>query len=151
MALGNGCNHVTVITENLDRFIAFYRDVFEAEVVLDLSEGDMRHALIDVGGGFCLHPFQFPKSSDNARGTDAIFNRGHIDHFAINFDTEANFEKARRRLHAAGATTGRVRDFGMVRIMTFEDPDGMNCEIAIWGNEAPRTMEASTVEYLEPA
>ena len=45
MALGNGCNHVTVITENLDRFIAFYRDVFEAEVVLDLSEGDMRHAL----------------------------------------------------------------------------------------------------------
>jgi hypothetical protein len=42
----------------MDRLIAFYRDVFDGDVVLDMREEDLRHVFIDLGGGFVLHPFE---------------------------------------------------------------------------------------------
>jgi catechol 2,3-dioxygenase-like lactoylglutathione lyase family enzyme len=58
MPLTIGINHVASITANLDRLIRFYVEVFEAVVLVDLDEGSLRHAMLDLGGGACLHPFQ---------------------------------------------------------------------------------------------
>ena len=35
MTMLDGVNHVAVLTADLDRFIAFYRDVFELDVVFE--------------------------------------------------------------------------------------------------------------------
>ena len=145
MPLSSGCNHVTIITQDLDRLADFYVRVFDATIRMDMSE-PTRHALIDLGGGFCLHPFETPAGPDHAQGLPSIFQRGHIDHMAINFDTDAAFQEARRRLVTEGATEGRVRDFGMVRITSFTDPDGMEAEIAHWEDGEPLTMADSRVE-----
>jgi catechol 2,3-dioxygenase-like lactoylglutathione lyase family enzyme len=67
MGLINGINHLTFITADIDRLIAFYRRVFEARVTLDLEEEGLHHVFIEVGphidGG--TH-FRSPPSS---RGT----------------------------------------------------------------------------------
>ena len=151
MTLSNGINHVTIVTEDLDRFVDFYTGIFDAEIRVDEINGDVRHVMLDVGGGFCLHPFELPTQTDAAKGIPTIFERGHIDHLALDFEDAESFEIARRRLFEAGCTTGQVRDFGVIKIMTFNDPDGMECEIALWKDGTPLTMAQSTVEAYEAA
>lgn len=151
MPLANGCNHVTVVTHDIDRFKEFYQHIFDAEVRFDQTDGTMRHAMIDVGGGFYLHPFQVPGDNLHRDGLNEIFARGHIDHFALDFSEPEAFETARRRLVAAGATNGRVRDFGAIKILAFRDPDGMEAEIALWSDGPLLTMPESRVEAFVPA
>jgi len=140
MTLSSGCNHVALVTQDLDRLIGFYSRVFEAEVV-DLAEGPFRHAMIDLGAGFCLHPFEFTDPNPHQAGSDRLFDRGHLDHLAINVDDADTFEELRSRLVAEGATDGELTDFGTVRTVWFEDPDGMGCEITIWSTNVARTFE----------
>ena len=145
MPLSNGCHHVALLTPDLDRLLEFYREVFDAEVVLDLDEGGLRHALVDLGGSFHLHPFQLADGAEHADGSPAMFARGHLDHVAIGFDDPEAFEQARRRLVARGASDGTLVDWGPVRTVSFLDPDGMDCEIAIAGTGPARTFEERDV------
>jgi len=151
MPLSSGCNHVTTITGDIDRLIGFYRRVFDAEVIFEQDEGDLRHAGLDLGGGFFLHPFQFRERNPNATPSDAMFHRGHIDHFALNFTRPEDFAEARRRLVAEGATAGNMRDFGMFRIVSFRDPDGMSAEIGLHADGPALTLEESSVEIFAEA
>ncbi|WP_170603423.1 VOC family protein [Ruegeria arenilitoris] len=146
MTLSNGCNHVTIVTKDVDRFIEFYTTIFEAEVRLDLDEGMLRHALIDMGCDFCLHPFQVNWQSEHEEGLSEIFARGHVDHFALNISDESSFDLLRKRLVECGASEGRVRDFGIVQVLSFQDPDGMECELALWKEGEPLTMAESKSE-----
>jgi catechol 2,3-dioxygenase-like lactoylglutathione lyase family enzyme len=56
--LVDGVHHVTFLTEDLDRLLAFYVRVFDAEVTLDMTEEGPRHASLTVGPTTVLHPFQ---------------------------------------------------------------------------------------------
>jgi catechol 2,3-dioxygenase-like lactoylglutathione lyase family enzyme len=58
LALLNDIHHLTFITADLDRLIAFYERVVGARVTLDLKEEGLRHAFIEVGSHAVLHPFQ---------------------------------------------------------------------------------------------
>ena len=37
----------------------------------------------------------------------------------------------------AGASDGTITDFGMVWTVSFEDPDGLDAEIALWRDAPP--------------
>ena len=151
MPLANGCNHIALVTQDLERFVDFYRRVFDAEVVLDMEEGPMRHAMVDVGGGFWLHPFQFADDNPHAAGRDEVFQRGHLDHLAIAIDDAETFEEVRTRLVEAGAADGTVTDFGALRTVWFEDPDGMGAEIAIVADGAPLAFDERGQERYSAA
>lgn len=73
-------------TQDLDRLIVVYAEVFEANVPVDMQEGLIRHAVIHLGGGFCLHPFEHAEGSSHAAGSRAMLDRGHLDHIAIDVD-----------------------------------------------------------------
>ena len=150
MPLSSGCHHVTIVTEDMDRFIAFYCSMFDAEPTLDMDEGPLRHAMIDLGAGFSLHPFEFKEGSPQGTGAPEQFGRGHIDHLAIQFDDRAAFETVRRRLVDAGATDGRLADFGVVHVVEFTDPDGMICEIAMWAAGEPLSFPERRLEAYDP-
>ncbi len=47
MPLLNDIHHLTFITTDLDRLIAFYERVFGARVTVDLEEEGLRHAFIE--------------------------------------------------------------------------------------------------------
>jgi catechol 2,3-dioxygenase-like lactoylglutathione lyase family enzyme len=133
-----GINHLAVVTEDLDRFVAFYVDVLGGELTTLVEEhserhGTQRHALVDLGRGAGLHAFEQP-GNPNTHGTTAIFDRGHLDHFGINVADEETFERLRTRLVEAGASDGTITDFGMVRSVSFFDPDGTDAELALWGD-----------------
>lgn len=144
MPLTIGAHHLTLFTHDMDRLIRFYEEVFGAETKFDLSEpgpggGTLRHALIDLGGGFALHPFQMPEPTGFEDGSMQMGKRGHIDHLALKVDDEERLQEIRRRLVQAGASEGTITDFGVVRLVNFKDPDGMEGEVARW-TEADRVL-----------
>ena len=63
MALTAGPHHLATLSADLDRLIGFYEQVFDADVILDMREEGLRHAFLDLGGGFVLHPFEIPEST----------------------------------------------------------------------------------------
>ncbi|RWP37242.1 VOC family protein [Mesorhizobium sp.] len=132
-----GAHHLTLFTHDMDRFIRFYEEIFDAETKFDLSEpgpggGTLRHSLIDFGGGFALHPFQMPEPTGYEDGSMQMGKRGHIDHLALKVHDEECLQEVRRRLVKASASDGTITDFGAVRLVTFKAPDGMEGEVAWW-------------------
>lgn len=135
MSKVTGCHHVAIQTADLDRLIAFYRDVFDAKVWGEMTdEGPggtpARHAFIDLGG-MRLHAFEPPFQTGDETGKDRMFARGHIDHIALEIADQATFDALRRKLVDCGASDGSLTDWGPVRQVVFHDPDGMEIEMSI--------------------
>ncbi len=128
MALTGGPHHLATLTADLDRLIDFYRRVFEARVVGDMREEGLRHAFIDLGRGFMLHPFQIP-AVEVPQGELAMFQRGRIDHLALRAETADGFWVLRERIYEAGASDGQVTDMGPLLSAGFVDPDGLWGEV----------------------
>ena len=123
---------MTFLTADLDRLIAFYERNFDARVTLDRVDGGRRHAFIEIGPHTVLHPFEVAASE--IPGRQPIFERGRLDHFALNATSAESFLEIRRRLVAEGAHAtegGLVTDMGAMWSLSFHDPDGAWHEI-IW-------------------
>jgi len=137
MRLVDGINHLTFITADIDRLIDFYARVFEAKVTLDLTEGGLRHAFIEIGRTTVLHPFQIPEV--NPPGKLPMFKRGRLDHFALNATSEDAFRELRQRLIAEGRDDCIVIDMGLLLLFTFTDPDDGEHEVVWWKTNGTET------------
>ena len=125
-----GFNHVAFVTRDLDRLRAFYQEVFEIDgPVLTNGPGGTRHAMLRLGDGAVLHPFEVPNADLDGAGTE-MFRRGRVDHFALDAGDEETLERLRARLVAVGASDGEVTDFGPILSVHFQDPDGTQLEVA---------------------
>lgn len=150
MTLSNGINHVAVLTKDIDAFTAFYVELFDAEVIFDMNENGLRHAAVDVGAGAALHAFAVPDDPQAAASSE-MFNRGHIDHLAINVPGEAALYEVGRRLVERGASDGTVTDFGVLKSISFRDPDGLEAEVALWRSEPPRPFSERITTLMSAA
>ena len=106
MPLTNGFNHIATLTTDLDRFKAWYLEVFDAPTTFEMAaEGDHpRMAIIDMGGGAALNVFEV--------GVDQII------------------EDVRDRLERAGADIGEIQILGGdTYSLFFRDVDGMELEV----------------------
>jgi catechol 2,3-dioxygenase-like lactoylglutathione lyase family enzyme len=130
MQLVDGVHHVTFLTEDMDRLLDFYVRVFDAEVTLDMTEDGVRHTFINVGPTTVLHPFQMLEGP-GPPPPSPMFTRGRLDHFALLAPNEEAFRELRRRIEAAGAADGDVRDMGSFWIMGYFDPDGAAHEVML--------------------
>jgi catechol 2,3-dioxygenase-like lactoylglutathione lyase family enzyme len=120
----SGYNHVAILTDDLERLGDFYRDVFEVQDMRAMEHDGVHHWLIRVGEQSVLHAFE-----KSAPAPGPTFERGRIDHLALNVDDAVEFERLRARLVDAGASSGEVTDFGVLLSVGFTDPDGLSCEL----------------------
>ncbi len=130
MTITNGFNHVATLTTDLDRFTAWYLQVFEAPVVFEMAaEGDHpRMAIVDLGGGAALNAFEVP--ADDIIGEQRrIGARGAIDHFGLSVPDRTVLDAVRGRLEAAGADIGEIQQLGDCWSLFFRDVDGMELEV----------------------
>ncbi|HTK64488.1 MAG TPA: VOC family protein [Pseudonocardia sp.] len=144
MNLLTGINHTALLSADVGRLAAFYVRVFGARAVLDMTEGDLRIMLIDVGGGATLAAFQ-REGTEVPRGGLPEFARGRHDHVALNAADEQAFRELRRRLVAEGASDGVITDVGPAQQFGFTDPDGWESEV-LWMKPGD-----SWVSHLPPA
>ena len=144
------------MTEHLDRMVAFYRRVFDADVSEVMEEDDLRHQLIFLGDHVALHPFEVPWKQLDQRFE--MFDRGRLDHFGVTAPSVEALLELRDRLLAenggAGATDAQIRDFGALYSLHYVDPDGVHLEINLfkddWTEREMLKREAWTIVELEP-
>ncbi len=135
--LTNGYNHVATLTNDSERLHAFYVEVFDAKVRTEGGPEDapVRLTFIDVGPFSELNVFEVVGNTEAERQTP-MFERGRIDHLALQAASLDAFETIRDRLMARGASDGFVTDFGPVLSLFFRDPDGLECEVCIENPDA---------------
>ena len=144
MRLVEGVEHLTFLSDDLDRLAGFYERVFEARKTLDLTEEGFRHIFLEVGAATVLHPFQILDRPALPPAPGTMFDRGRLDHFALSAPSEEAFREIRRRLESEGATARPARDTGTAWIMDFHDPDGFYVEV-IW--RKPGARDAETLRH----
>jgi catechol 2,3-dioxygenase-like lactoylglutathione lyase family enzyme len=119
----------------MDRLQQFYLDTFDAELLGDMHEPGVRHSFISLGPDTFLHPYEIDGNTQATAGAP-MFERGRLDHLALNAATRADFDEGKRRLIAAGASDGTITDYGSMLSVFFRDPDGMECELC-WNKDRP--------------
>jgi catechol 2,3-dioxygenase-like lactoylglutathione lyase family enzyme len=127
MQLTNGINHVATLTPDLDRLKGFYEDVLGARALFDLTDSNVRHAMVMVGPASGVHMFQAEEAT-LPRAGQPMFARGRLDHVAITASDHDAFEAIRQRAVALGAE-GDVVDYGPILAFNATDPDGNEIEI----------------------
>ncbi|HWF14851.1 MAG TPA: VOC family protein [Acidimicrobiales bacterium] len=132
----NGVNHVAILTKDTRRFVDFYRDMFEAEVLGELRMGDEGVlTFVRIGEDSEINLFQVNGNTEADRQTP-MFGRGRLDHVGLQADSFEAFEEIRRRLIDGGAADEFVTDFGPVLSMFFTDPDGLEGEVVVANPDA---------------
>jgi catechol 2,3-dioxygenase-like lactoylglutathione lyase family enzyme len=149
MPLTRGFDHVATVTPDVDRVVAFYRAVFDAEVTFEMAATDdhPRMVILDVGGGSALNITEQPADTIVGDRTTPG-GRGPIDHYGIAVASRAALGEVRDRLRSAGADTGDIQRLGHTWSLFFRDPDGMELEVCtpVEADRRPsRVTEAATI------
>jgi catechol 2,3-dioxygenase-like lactoylglutathione lyase family enzyme len=132
----NGFNHVAILTKDTQRFVDFYREVFDAEVLGQTQMGEEGTlTFVRVGEYAEINLFEVNGNQEAARQTP-MFGRGRIDHIGLQAESIDAFEEARRRLIALGSADEFVTDFGPVLSLFFRDPDGLEGEVCVVNPDA---------------
>jgi catechol 2,3-dioxygenase-like lactoylglutathione lyase family enzyme len=128
----DGIDHVAIITDDTERFVRFYREIFDAEVSHTEHIGPGTLTIVDIGPRTELNVFEIrgDAAPDLVRGS--MFGHGPIDHLGLQAVNREAFVEIRRRLVAQGASDGFVTDFGRAHSIFFRDPDGLECEVLLW-------------------
>jgi catechol 2,3-dioxygenase-like lactoylglutathione lyase family enzyme len=141
----DGVNHLALLTRDMDRFIRFYQEAFDATVVHDnrnhAGHVGERMVIMAIGGQSAFNVFEVPGNTQ-AHVQTPMFGRGRLDHFGLNARSRETFEQARTRLMHLGASDGTITDFGSVLSVFFRDPDGLEAEV-VW-NKDPETRAAAS-------
>jgi len=132
----DGVNHIGMITDDIDRFVEFYTEVFEATVsgVEHTPFGTL--TFVDIGPRTELNVFHLNPGEKPDLTSGSMFTHGPIDHMGLQAKSKEAFDEIRRRLMARGATDGFVTDFGGAYSLFFRDPDGLECEVLLWLDHA---------------
>ncbi len=114
-------HHVAIFTARYDDTVAFYRDVFDA----DIPDRCGQPSVVRIGG-VTLHVFEEPSIA-------AGWAPAHVHHVALEASDVAEFAAIRTRLVARGACDGQVIDFrvGAHVSLLATDPDGAMLEVVV--------------------
>jgi catechol 2,3-dioxygenase-like lactoylglutathione lyase family enzyme len=131
----NGFNHVAVLTNDSQRFITFYEEVFEAEVFGQPMGPMGALTLLRIGQEAEINLFEVVGNTEADRQVP-MFGRGRLDHLGLQATSLDAFEEIRRRLIDRGATDEFVTDWGPVLSLFFRDPDGLEGEVCVSNPDA---------------
>jgi catechol 2,3-dioxygenase len=146
IAAGVSIGHVHLKVADLDRAIAFYRDVLGFE----LTDRFGRQAAFLSAGGYHHHIGLNTWESEGgvapAAGTTGLY------HAAILYPTRADLADALRRLLAHGVRIDGAADHGVSEALYLRDPDGNGLELYRDRprDEWPRRPDGSVAMFTKP-
>jgi glyoxylase I family protein len=125
-----GLHHITLISADMERTIAFYRDLLGLAVVRDGvsdDDADSRHVwfgAVDGAPGRVVSFMEYPQLPK------AVVGVGAAHHFAFSVESEEELEAWRDYLRGQNVESSEVFDRGAFRSLYLRDPDGHIVEIA---------------------
>jgi catechol 2,3-dioxygenase-like lactoylglutathione lyase family enzyme len=122
-------NHAVLYVADLERSVAFYRDVLGFRRVDMTPEGFGGAAFIQAPGSTNDHDLGLFEIGANAGPSAAGRATVGLYHLAWEVDTLAELERLAGRLAEAGALVG-ASDHGTTKSLYAIDPDGLEFEVA---------------------
>ena len=129
----SGLHHITLICRQLERTIAFYRDLLGMRVVKQTRNPDdpnARHVMFgDMAGtpGTLVTFLEYPQLDAGAVGA------GSTHHFALSVDSLEELQRWHSYLLALGVPCSEPLDRTYFRSLYLRDPDGHIVELATRG------------------
>ncbi|HEX2840732.1 VOC family protein [Hyphomicrobium sp.] len=120
---GTRIGHVHLKVADIDRALAFYRDVLGFEIT---QRYGAQAAFLSAGGyhhHIALNTWESKGGSPPARGTTGLY------HVAILYPTRAALADALRRVVRAGIEIDGASDHGVSEAVYLRDPDGNGVEL----------------------
>ena len=118
-------NHAVLYVRNVDRSVAFYRDVLGFRELSGVMPGT---AFLQAPGSTNDHDLGLFQVGDNAGPSGAGRSTVGLYHLAWEVDTLDELERLARELADAGALTGAT-DHGTTKALYGADPDGLEFEV----------------------
>jgi catechol-2,3-dioxygenase len=119
-------NHAVLYVRDLERSVAFYRDVLGFETVMTMGGAA---ACIQAPGSTNDHDLGLFEVGAGAGPSEAGRRTVGLYHLAWEVDTLAELERLAGRLSEAGALVG-ASDHGTTKSLYAKDPDGLELEVA---------------------
>ncbi len=125
-----GIHHITLLVADVERSLAFYRNVLGMRLVKQTVNDDdqsARHLIFgDEEGrpGTLITCLEYPELDEGTVG------RGSTHHFALSVESEEELEAWREYLGTRGVAATEVLDRSDFRSIYLRDPDGHIVEIA---------------------
>ena len=138
--------HVHLKVADLDRAIAFYRDVLGFELTQRMGGGA---AFLSAGGyhhHIGLNVWESRNGSPPPRGSTGLY------HFAVLYPTRRLLADALQRVWNAGLSLDGAADHGVSEALYLRDPDGNGVEL-YWdrpASEWPREAGGGLAMYTRP-
>jgi catechol 2,3-dioxygenase-like lactoylglutathione lyase family enzyme len=132
-----GLHHITAIASDLDRTVAFYRDLLGLAVVHDGPSDDdaeARHVWFGAVGGGPVGLLSFMQYPELPAGVVGV---GSTHHFALVVESAEEQEAWRDYLREHGVECSEIFDRGPFKSIYVRDPDGHIVEIATRGPGFP--------------
>jgi catechol 2,3-dioxygenase-like lactoylglutathione lyase family enzyme len=126
-----GIHHITLLVADVERSLAFYRNVLGMRLVQQTVNDDdqsARHFIFgDADGkpGTLITCLEYPDLDEGAVG------RGSTHHFALAVESEAELAAWKDYLGSSGIPTTDVMDRSGFKSIYLRDPDGHLVEIAV--------------------
>ena len=124
IAAGTRIGHVHLKVADIDRALAFYRDILgfvvthrRGDQAVFLSAGGYHHHL-------ALNTWESKGGTPPAKGTTGLY------HTAILYPTRRDLADALKRVLGAGLTLDGAADHGVSEALYLRDPDGNGVELA---------------------
>ena len=119
-------NHAVLYVRDLERSVAFYRDVLGFETVMTMGGAA---AFIQAPGSTNDHDLGLFQIGAGAGPSEAGRRTVGLYHLAWEVDTLAELERLAAALADAGALVG-ASDHGTTKSLYAKDPDGLEFEVA---------------------
>lgn len=141
-----GIGHVHLKVADLDRSLAFYRDVLGFEITQRYGD---QAAFLSAGG---YHHHIGLNTWESAGGSPPPVGSTGLYHVAILYPTRAELSDALRRVIQAGIPLDGASDHGVSEALYLHDPDGNGVEL-YWDrhpDQWPRDRDGVLAMYTRP-
>src|ERR1041385_622861 len=141
-----GVGHVHLKVADLDRALAFYRDILGFELTQRYGN---QAAFLSAGGyhhHLGLNTWESQGGHPPPQGTTGLY------HLAIVYPSRAELADALRRLMKAGVPLEGASDHGVSEALYLRDPDGNGVEL-YWArprDQWPRTSDGALNMFTQP-
>ncbi len=149
---------VTLVTNDMEKKVRFYRDVLGMSVVVtfakEINGQRIRHYFFKLGPASCLSFFEWPDVELLPRKDAGVPAAGRqFDHVLIGVDSEETLMDLQKRVRKECTQASDIVDTGFARAIFFEDPNGISLGFALYTQDLetePAFYDTEPVPALQP-